>query len=159
MASPEEFAQECEAAAKALRRIPKELRRALAAEVKTEVAEPMASKIRSAARGPWASRLSWQTKARAAADPQVVIGGVKKIVSGGANARQLIYGTEFGGGRRVTRVPARAGRKGYRRESTNQFIQNHTPYVFPTLRANSDFVLDAFADIVLKVINEEVPGG
>lgn len=156
MASPEEFAQECEAAAKALRRIPKELRRALAADVKTEVAEPMAAKIRSASRGPWSAALASQTKARAAADPQVVIGGAKKIVSGGANARQLIYGTEFGGGRRVTRVPARPGRRGYRRHSTNQFIPA-TPYVFETLRANSDFILDAFADIVLKVINEEVP--
>jgi hypothetical protein len=155
MSTPEEFARECAAAAKALRRIPRELRKSLAAEVKDEIAVPLAAKIGGAARGPYGPALSGSVKARAAADPQIVIGGSKKIVSGGASARQLIYGTEFGGGKRMTAVPATSRHKGYKKASTNQFRVAH-PFVFPTVEANAEWVLEEFADITLKIINQEM---
>jgi len=155
VSTPDEFARECEAAAKALRRVPKELKRALAQEVKTEIAVPLATRIGGAARGPYGHALSGSVKARASADPQIVIGGSKAIVSGGASARQLIYGTEFGGGKRVTAVPRTARHRGYKRASTNQFHPAH-PFVFPTVERNADWVLEQFADITLKVLSNEI---
>lgn len=153
MSNMKDFAEECDYVAKQLRRIPKDLRRALASEVKQEVAIPLAAKIAGASSGPYGPALSGQVKARASADPQIVIGGSRKIVSGGANARQLVYGTEFGGGRRRTAVPRTAKHKGYSRESTNQFVPAH-PFVFPTIGKNGEWVLDQFSDIVLKVLDE-----
>jgi hypothetical protein len=158
MATLDEFGRECDAAAKALRRVPRELRRALASEVKTEVAVPLAAKIAAAASGPYGRALSGAVKARAQADPTIVIGGSRKVVSGGANARQLVFGTEFGGGKRTTRIARRPGRAGYRRRTTNQFVPAH-PFVFSTIGDNVDWVLDRYSDIVLKVLNEAVSDG
>jgi hypothetical protein len=93
-------------ASKALRRIPKEVRRALAAEVKTEVAAPLAVKIAGAATGPYNRVLRNGTKARASADPQIVVGGARPRLSHGAGPRDVVFGTEFGGGKRITRVPS-----------------------------------------------------
>lgn len=158
MPNMKDFAEECDYVAKQLRRIPKDLRRALASEVKTEVAVPLAQKISVKAGGPYGPALSGAVKARASADPTIVIGGSRKIVSGGANARQLVFGTEFGGGKRRTRVPTRPGRKGYSRKSTNQFVPAH-PFVFPTIADNGEWVLDQFSDIVLKVLDGGISNG
>lgn len=155
MSGIEDFAAECDFVAKQLRRIPSDVRRALASEVKTEVATPLAAKIASAAKGPYGPALSGSVKARAAADPTIVVGGSRKVVSGGANARQLVFGTEFGGGKRITRVPTSPKRSGYRRRTTNQFVPAH-PFVFSTIGSNMDWVLDTYADIVLKTLNEGV---
>ena len=155
MSDIKDFAEECDFVAKQLRRLPSDVRRALASEVKTAVALPLAGKIGSAARGPYGAALSGSVKARAAADPTIVIGGSRKVVSGGANARQLIYGTEFGGGKRITRVPTTPKRAGYRRRSTNQFVPAY-PFVFPTVGKNMDWVLDTYADIVLKTLDKGV---
>lgn len=158
MSSINEFADECDFVSKKLRRIPSDVRRALASEVKDEVATPLAGRISSAASGPYGRALSGAVKARAQADPTIVIGGSRKVVSGGANARQLVYGTEFGGGKRMTAVPRTAKHKGYKRASTNQFSTYH-PFVFPTIGKNLEWVLDTFADIVLKTLDEGVNSG
>ena len=148
------FAQECAAAAKGLRRVPAELRRALATEVKAAVADPLAGRVKAAAAGPWARVLAAGTKSRAGADPTILVGGSSPRASGGAGPRALVYGTEFGGGKRLTAVPGRKGRRGYRRYSTNQFRANHRPFVFPTIEANMPKVLDAFAGIVSGVLDD-----
>jgi hypothetical protein len=158
VAGLDEFARECDAASRALRRVPTDLRRELGREVKEQVAVPLAAKIGAAASGPYARALSGAVKARAQADPTIVIGGSRKVVRGGANARQLVFGTEWGGGKRTTRVAARPGRRGYRRRSTNQFVPAH-PFVFSTIGDNVDWVLDRYSDIVLKVLNEAVSDG
>lgn len=152
------FAAECDAASKSLRRLPKDVRRALASDVKSEVAAPLADKIGAASRGPYGRVLAAATKARASADPQIVVGGARRVVSGGASARQLVYGTEFGGGGRTTAVPAGRGHKAYRRRSTNQFRRAY-PFVFPTIGREGEWVLDRFADIVLKAIDEGMSNG
>lgn len=148
------FSTQCQQASRDLRRMPADLRRALASEVKDEVAVPLASKIGQAATGPWGPALAASTKARALADPTIVIGGSKRVVSGGANARQLVYGTEFGGGKRITRVPGNAKHRGYRRWSTRQFARHHKPFVFPTLGKSGEWVLEKFAEIVGRVIGD-----
>ena len=158
MSTPQEFAAECDQVAKSLRRMPAELRRALASGVKSDVAAPLAAKIGAAAAGPYGHALSGAVKARAAADPTIVIGGSRRVVSGGASARDLIYGTEFGGGKRTTAVPRNAKHKGYRRRSTNQFHPAH-PFVFPTIGRESDWVLDQFATIVLDTLDKGVNRG
>ena len=159
----DEFAADCGAAAKGLRRLPKELRRALSAEVKDAVAEPLANRIRAAASGPYARVLGPGTKARAGADPTIVIGGMSPKLSGGGGPRAVVYGTEWGGGKRLSPVVAyqRGGRRpgrvrGYRRYSTNQFRTAH-PFVFPTVNANMDKALEAWAGIVDDVVAREVP--
>lgn len=127
--------------------------------MKTEVAEPLARKIGAAAGGPWARILDAGTKARAAADPQIVVGGARPRLSGGAGPRQVVFGTEFGGGGRVKAIPTTPKRRGHRRVTTNQFRRHHKPFVFPTIEANMPEVLDAYADITLKVLNEGVNNG
>lgn len=152
---PNDFAAECEAAAKSLRRVPTELRRALSREVKTQVAEPLANRIRSQAgqTGPWGHILARGTKARAGADPTIVVGGLSPKLSGGGGPRHVVFGTEWGGGKRLSRVPSRAGRRGYRRYSTNQF-RRARPFVFPTINQNMDATLEAFADITMTVLEK-----
>jgi hypothetical protein len=154
----DEFVTECDRTAKALRRLPKDVRRALAADVKTQVAAPLAGKIAGAATGPYARALSGAVKARASAEPVIVVGGSRKVVSGGASPRDLIYGTEFGGGKRRSRVPGNGKHVGYSRAGTNQFHPAR-PFVFPTIGAESEWVLEQFADIVLKTLEQGLSDG
>jgi len=159
VATPEEFAQQCRETSRQMRRLPAELRRTLAQRSKAEVAEPLAAKISAAASGPYGRALSASVKTRAAADPQIVVGGARRVVSGGASARQLVYGVEFGGGSRVKAIPATPRRRGHRRHTTRQFVGKHAPFVFPTIGANIDTVLESFADIVDDVLGEVVTDG
>lgn len=169
----EEFERACKDTSRNLRRVPKDVRRELANRVRPEVADPLADRIRAAYRGPYARPLSAATKTRVAADPQIVIGGARKLTSNGATGRDLIYGDQFGGGvkvRTVNRERARSGRrrKGrvtaaerarqaasgrviYKRRTTQQF-RVARPTVFPTLRRSMDFVLDRFERIVMEVL-------
>lgn len=117
---------------------------------------PLAAKIGAAATGPWAKVLGPGTKARAGADPQIVVGGTRPRLSGGAGPRDVVFGTEFGGGKRTTAVPSRPGRRGYRRASTNQFSSNKRPFVYPTIGREIEWVLDTFADITLGVLDKAV---
>jgi len=156
VASTDDFAQGCRDASRNLRRVDKELRRALSSESKDKVAVPLAAKVASAARGPWARVLAAGTKARAGADPTIVIGGMRPRTSGGAGPRALVYGTEFGGGTRVTALTATSRRRGHRRHTTAQFRRNSHPYVFSTVADNVPWVLDTFADIAMTTLEKEV---
>lgn len=158
MSSLDEFARECRQVSQDLRRIPAELRRGLAKEVKDKVAEPLAAQIRAQAHGPWAHVLAAGTKARAAADPQVVVGGLRPRLSGGAGPRQVVFGAEFGGGKRRGTSRSRKGNV-YKRRTTAQFAGHRDPFVFPTVEAQLPEVLDAYADIVLDVFDREVGNG
>jgi hypothetical protein len=153
-----EFAQECDAAARGLRRVPADLRRSLGAEVQEKVARPLADRIAAAATGPHARALAAGVKARKLADPTIVVGGAKRLVSGTAQIRDLVPGNEWGGGRRTTRVPRRPGRRGYRFRSTNQFLPAH-PFIYPTIGRNGEWILDEFADIVNDVLGKALNDG
>lgn len=158
MSEPTEFARECRAVAATLLGLPSAIKAALAKEVKAKVAEPLASDIRTQAYGPYSRVLRAGTRAITFADPSINIGGDGPTLSGGATPRDLVFGTEWGGGKRITAVPARAGRAGYRRRSTMQF-RNKRPFVYPTIEANLPEVLDTYAEIVLDVMEEEVSRG
>lgn len=155
MSEPGQFARECEATARALRRLPSEVRRAFAADVKSKVADPLARRIAGAASGPWAAVLAAGTKSRASGDPQIVVGGQRPKVSGGAGPRALIFGTEFGGGKRRGYSTSRRGRR-YARATTNQFARNQRPFVFDTVSESVPAVLDAYAEIVETTFDREV---
>lgn len=158
MATPQEFAQRCQQASKALRRMPADLRRTMAAEAKEKVAVPLAGAIARAATGPYARVLAAGTKARKAADPKVVVGGMRPRLRGGAGPRDLIWGTEFGGGKKVSNVAPSRRRGRYRRRTTTQFMPAN-PFVYKTVTNSMDWVLDAYADIVLAVLDEGMPDG
>lgn len=146
------FAAECKLTARNLRRIPKDLRRAIASEIKPEVAVPLAAKIGAGLAGPWASVLAGQVKARASAEPVIVVGGARRLVSGGASGRQLVYGAQFGGGKRTTVVAPTSRRRGYRLRSTRQFVRTVRPTIYPTIARNGEWVLSRFADVVGRVL-------
>jgi hypothetical protein len=143
-----------------LRRVPKDLKKALSVRVKPEIAEPLAQRVSGAWTGPYAQVLATATKARAGAEPIINIGGARKVVSGGASPRQLVYGVEFGAtGRRVVGVSAGKGHRSYSRKATRQFVGHHAPAVFPTIRRSGGWLMDKYADIVNDVLGKVVSGG
>ena len=144
MATPEEFAAACKDAARNTRRLPKDLRRALGQRVRPDITDPLAARIGAGFTGPHAVVLRAGTKARTAATPDIVVGGTRPRLSGGGGPRDVIFGDEFGGGRRVT--------KG--RRSTRQFDKR--PNVFPTLARNVEWTLDRYAEIVDDVLEETI---
>lgn len=180
----EAFERECKATGRALRRMPADLRQALSTQVQPRVAVPLAAKVANTFRGPWADRLAAQTKARKLADPTIVVGGARKVVRNGASARQLVYGNEWGGGKRVTtvnreryatttggagRYQIKAGSKRRGRIAagergaggrtiyklrSTQQFRTPHPSIFPTIRAEGGWVLDQFALIVDEVLEE-----
>lgn len=159
MATPDEFAQACRQTSRQLRRLPKDLRRELGQRVKPEVAEPLAQAIGAAFTGPHAARLSAGTKARVAGDPQVVVGGARRVFSGGASVRNVVFGDEFGHGDRVTAVPARAGRRGYRRHTTRQFPRSGRRAVFGTVARRLEDTFDRWSSIVDDVLKGVTTNG
>ena len=114
------------------------------------------------------------TKARAGADPTIVVGGAKRVVSGGASPRQLVYGVEWGAnantmrtvnrrkmfgsdglGRVTTRERAEAASHGqtiFKRHATRQFLGKKSPAVFPTIKKSGGWIMDRYADIVDDVL-------
>lgn len=145
-----------------LRRVPKDLRRALSTEVKEQVAVPLAGRIRVAASGPYTRVLSAGTKARAGADPTIVVGGLSPKLKGGGGPRSVVFGTEWGGGKRsrpitgYTRGGQRPGRvRGHRRHTTMQFGRPR-PFVYSTVSANYGDIIDTYADIVMRVLGDGV---
>lgn len=159
MATGSEFATACKTASRNMRRLPAELRRALANEVRDAVAEPLAADIRYAWSGPYRFPLSQATKARVQTDPQVVIGGSRRVVSGGASARDLVYGEEWGGGKRVKAIPARPGRRGHRRRTTRQFAGPGQHAVYGTIARTLPRSLERFGDAVEKIIGKVMGNG
>lgn len=153
----EAFERSCRDTSRQLRRLPAELRKELAAEVQPRVAVPLAGKVAQAFGGPWAAPLAASTKARKLADPTIVIGGARRVVSGGASARQLVYGATFGGGSRRSTVTrrTRSGRSTtYQVHTTRQFRGKARDDVFDTIRANGAWVLTQFAGIVDDVLGK-----
>ena len=159
MSTTDEFTRACQATAKSLRRVPAQLRRELSTAVKDEVATPLAARIASAATGPWAPILAAGTKARAGADPTIVVGGARPRVSGGAGPRALVFGVEFGGHTRVTVLPPTNRRRGHRRHTTRQFAGKRAPFVFPTIERSLPWVLDTFADLTMATLEKSVNDG
>lgn len=153
--TPEEFAAECRETSRKLRRLPATVRVYLRRHVKERVAQPAADDIRKAGRTVYARRVAPTARARAGADPTVVVGGARRVASGGARARDLVFGANFGGGGRVRAIPARPGRAGYRRVTTNQFAGRRDPFVFATVGRNLDRYLEAWAGIVDEAVAEE----
>jgi hypothetical protein len=156
------FARACKDTSRQLRRIPADLRRELSSQVQPQVAVPLAAKIANNLTGPWATPLAASTKARKLADPTIVIGGAKRVVSGGASARQLVYGVTFGGGSRVTTTTRRTRNGGrpttYKLPSTRQFRGKGNDQVFGTIRAEGAWVLEQFANIVDDVLGKALNG-
>jgi len=158
--SSEDFERACREAARGMRRLPAEVRKAIAARAMPEVAQPVAAAMAARFTGPWARVLSAGTKARKQADPTIVVGGARRVASGGASVRQLVYGNEWGGGARRSRV-SRSTRNGgrstsYTARTTRQFRTPH-PAVIPTIRDESGNMLDAWAGIVNDVISDVIP--
>lgn len=159
MAAGSDFETACKAAARQMRRLPAELRRALANEVRDDVAEPLAADIRGAWRGPYAHVLAAGTKARVQTDPQVVIGGSRRVVRGGGSVRDLVFGAEWGGGKRVKPIPARPGRRGHRRRTTQQFPSTGQHAVFGTVSRTMDRSLERWADVVERIVGKVMDDG
>jgi hypothetical protein len=158
----EAFERSCRDTSRQLRRLPAEVRKAIAAPAQTDVASPLADRIRSSFAGPYRAVLAAGTKARKDADPTVVVGGARPVVRGGASVRQLVYGNEWGGGRRVTPTTRRTRHGGrstsYRLRSTQQFGQPRSS-IIPTLKDNAGRVIDAWAQIVTDTIERTLPRG
>lgn len=158
----DDFERSCRDTARQLRRMPVELRATIDAEGTDRIAEPVAAAIRSAQSGPWAAPIAAATKAVQAADPTIAIGGTRPVVSGGASVNQLAPGSEWGGGRRRTRVTRRTRNGGrsttYTLASTRQFTQAH-PAIIPTLHRQSEQILDAWETLTLDVFDQVVPSG
>lgn len=142
-----------------MRRLPADLRRDLGNEVRDTVAEPLAADIRTAWSGPYGPALAAATKTRVGTDPQIIVGGSRRVVSGGASARDLVFGEEFGGGKRVKAIPSRPGRRGHRRRTTRQFAGTGQHAVFGTIAANLERTLDQWADAVDRIITKGLGNG
>lgn len=155
--TPEQFGRECAAASKQLRRIPAELRKALGQRTRDEVASPLADRVKAAPAGVYGRAVAGTVRVRSKADPTLVVGGQRRVASGGATGRQLVYGSQFGGGSRVTAVAGRAGRKGYSRRSTRQFARHAEPFVARTVIQSVGWAFDRWASIVDDVLNKEGP--
>ena len=142
----------CRDASRDLRRLPRDVRDALKARTRPEVADPLADTIRGTFRGPYAAVLSAATKTRVSGDPKIVVGGARRAVSGGASPRDLVFGSQFGGGSKVTQVTrkTRRGSVTYRRHTTRQFTKPR-PTIYPTIRQELPTVLDRFATIIEEV--------
>lgn len=171
----DDFARACKDAARQLRRLPRDVRQELATEVRDAVAEPLAAAIRADWRGPHAAVLAAGTKTRVQVDPMVVVGGARKVVSGGAGVRDLVFGNEFGGGKRVALVgrPKSNGRRRrgkvtaaeasgsriYRRRTTRQFPVEGQHSVFGTIEGTLDATFDRWVDVINRRIDRSLDSG
>lgn len=135
----------------------------------------MADRISAAATGPHRAALAAGVKARTSSTPDIVIGGARPKLRGGAGPRDLVYGNEFGSpgtresivnrelrrGRKRRGVvtaterstQAAGGKVVYRRHATRQFKAKR-PFVFPTLARDTPEILDGYARIVDDVLEE-----
>jgi hypothetical protein len=158
------FGEAAREAARDLRRLPSDARKVVGREVQAQVAEPLADAVRAAyaAGPPMAAALSGQVKTRINAEPVVSVGGARRLVSGGAAGRQLVYGVEFGSGthpQRAERLARRShhgtGRKGSRtRGTTAQFAGQGGHYVFGTFARQAEATFDRWLGILETVLDE-----
>lgn len=152
----DDFAAQCKAAARDLRRVPAELRKRLGREVRDDVAEPLAAEIRAAFDGPYRGVLAGAVKARIQGDPMIVVGGARKVLSGGASVRDVVFGDEFGGGSRVGVVRSSSKRRGHTRRTTRQFAGKARHNIIGTIDSNAGKTFDRWADVVERIIREAV---
>lgn len=152
----DDFAAQCKAAARDLRRVPAELRKRLGREVRDEVAEPLAGEIRSSFDGPYRGVLVAAVKARIQGDPMIVVGGSRPVLSGGASVRDVVFGDEFGGGSRLGTVRSTARRRGHTRRTTRQFQGKARHNIIGTIESNAARTFDRWADVVGRIIKETV---
>jgi hypothetical protein len=152
----DDFERQARAAARDLRRLPAELRKRLGREVRDEVAYPLAADIRAAFDGPWQRVLVGAVKTRIQGDPMIVVGGSRKVLSGGASVRDVVFGDEFGGGSRVSTVRSSRRARSYQRRSTRQFAGKARDNILGTIRRQADQTFDRWADVVERIINESV---
>jgi hypothetical protein len=152
----DDFAAQCKAAARDLRRVPAELRKRLGREVRDEVAEPLAAEIRSSLDGPYRGVLVPAVKARIQGDPMIVVGGARPVLSGGASVRDVVFGDEFGGGSRLGTVRSTGRRRGHARHTTRQFKGKARHYILGTIESNAARTFDRWADVVERIIKGTV---
>ena len=118
----------------------------------------MAADIRTAGRSVYARRVAPLAKVRSNADPTIVVGGVKRVASGGAKGRDLVFGAVFGGGSRTSVVRGTSRAKGHTRHTTRQF-RTRDPFMYRSAFANVDRYLESWADIVEDEIRKRLPDG
>jgi hypothetical protein len=70
-----------------------------------------------------------------------------------------VFGAEFGGGSRITPVRASNRNRSHARRTTRQFLRNRSPFVYPTVGASVGWSLDAFANVVTRILTQEVDNG
>lgn len=150
------FEQQARNAARDLRRVPAELRKRLGREVRDDVAEPLAGEIRGSFSGPYRGVLVAAVKTRIQGDPTLVVGGTRRVLSGGASVRDVVFGNEFGGGDRVSSVRATTRARSHRRHTTRQFAGKARGNIIGTIRKTADVTFDRWADVVARIINESV---
>lgn len=152
----DDFTAACKNAARDLRRVPAELRKRLGREVRDEVAEPLADDIRAAFDGPYRRVLVGAVKTRIQGDPTIVVGGAARALRGGASARDVVYGDEFGGGSRVGVVRSTGKRRGHSRHTTRQFAGKARGNIIGTIRRTADATYERWSDVVARIIDESV---
>lgn len=106
------------------------------------ITEPLAARMRANVKGPYAAKIAATgIRATAGSIPQVKLGGARKVFSGGAAPRDVIPGTEWGGGGRGRRGGRTAtyqrrtrsgGSTTVRRQVTHQFATPR-PFIYATI--------------------------
>lgn len=155
-------------AAKALRRMPAEARKVTGAQVKEQVAQPLADAVSAAysAGPPMASALASAVKVRVGTEPVLAVGGAKRVVSGGGQGRQLVYGVEFGSGthpQRADRLARRAthgttGRGSRTRGTTAQFAGQGGHYIFGTFAREAEATFGRWLAVMDPVLDAWIDG-
>lgn len=150
----DDFTQAARNAARDLRRVPAELRKRLGREVRDDVAEPLAGEIRASFDGPYRAVLVGAVKTRIQGDPMIVVGGARRVLSGGASVRDVVFGDEFGGGSRRRVVSSTPRRKAHLRHTTRQFAGGGRGNILGTIRTQAETTFERWADTVERIINE-----
>jgi len=155
------FERAAKDAARQLRKMPKELRKEMGRHVQQRVAVPLAGYVADAARGatPWGVKIAPVVKARLQGDPTIAIGAARKVFSGGASVNQVVYGANWGGGRRRKATARRLGGNPYTRSSTAQFIRGSSEFIYSTFRAKAEWALNEWVQVLDPYLTEWESGG
>lgn len=139
------------AAALELSAAPGRVEAALAPAQLGQVAGILDAAVVAAWSGPYAVALAAGTAVETSPDLAVVTGGSAGHLSGGATAGDLVFGVEYGGGRRV--APVRPGRRAraHQRRTTAQF-HGQTLTQARAVEGAADRAGDALADHVATAV-------
>ena len=120
-------------------------------QARPDAATLLADAIRSTVSGPYGPALASAVTIRDSADvTEVVVGGTRRVLSGGATASDLAPGVEYGGGRRIGTVRASRRARSYRRHTTRQFTRR--PYLRPAIAKAAEAVVDRLAAAVSQAV-------